>query len=566
MLPKPLLALWALSSPLLVIAQGSHQLVEAKANPPAPVVGSMPPMPVQHDSGEPLTNLTVFVVPHSHDDTGWQRTVDEYYEEQVRYIYDTVVAALLQNPARRFIFVEVAFFMRWWREQGEDVRSSVRTLVDRGQIEFVNGGWCMADDASPSLDDQIDQLTRGHRYIADTLGVIPRYAWHIDPFGESSSYALAFAAMNYSAWVFNRIDTRLKDIWHNQSRLQFHWEPDNANAAGASANPGIFAHVLDTHYGAPEITYKNTHYHFDFEYFGGLGGGADESGNAPFVEHDPSPFYAANAETAAEAFAAMARLRAAWFKLGGSHQPGMSAGSGAILVPFGDDMKFRAWSPPQRQSHPARKALPRAARSPLTPSPPPPPPLPTENAHKQYSNMDRLIERVNERFDDLRVDVRYGTLDEYFRLLNTASATVATAAATTTAAAAATTTTTISTATTDLWPTYGGDFFPLGAFASQQCSAGSSCRPPSHRSLPCHPPATGTNNNIYSDQPTFPAPDKDNEYWTGHYSTRPLMKSLVAAAGHAKHAAEIASALACASETRHAALGCKNATPTFEVR
>jgi hypothetical protein len=44
------------------------------------------------------------------------------------------------------------------------------------------------------------------------------------------------------------------------------------------------------------------------------------------------------------------------------------------------------------------------------------------------------------------------------------------------------------------------------------------------------------------------------------------MKSLVAAAGHAKHTAEIASALACASETRHAALGCKNATPTFEVR
>jgi hypothetical protein len=72
--------------------------------------------------------------------------------------------------------------------------------------------------------------------------------------------------------------------------------------------------------------------------------------------------------------------------------------------------------------------------------------------------MDRLIERVNERFDDLRVDVRYGTLDEYFRLLDTASATVASAAATTT---------TNSTDAADLWPTYGGDFFPLGAFASQ---------------------------------------------------------------------------------------------------
>jgi hypothetical protein len=51
------------------------------------------------------------------------------------------------------------------------------------------------------------------------------------------------------AWIFNRVDTRLKDLWHNESRLQFNWNP-----SGAGANEGIFSHVLDTHYGAPEIT------------------------------------------------------------------------------------------------------------------------------------------------------------------------------------------------------------------------------------------------------------------------------------------------------------------------
>ena len=426
-------------------AQGSHATVEAKANPPAPVVGAMPPMPRQYDTGVALRNLTVFVVPHSHDDTGWQRTVDEYYEEQVRYIYDTVVAALMLNADRRFIFVETAFFMRWWREQSDAVRADVRTLIGNGQIEFVNGGWCMADDASPTLDDQIDQLTHGHRYIQDTLGVQPKYAWHIDPFGESSSYALWFRAMNISTWVFNRIDTRLKDLWHNSTHLQFFWEPDNA---GRDANPGVFAHVLDTHYGAPEISYKNIHYHFDYEYFGGLGGSADESGNAPVVETAPSPFYPPNAADAAEAFAAMARLRAAWFKLGGAHQPGLPAGTGAILVPFGDDMKF-------------------------------------QNAHKQYANMDKLIAHVNERFNDLNVHVRYGTLDEYFRLLNREDEAPAgkSFAAAATAAATAITGAAVG---SNLWPTYGGDFFPLG-----------------------------TNNNIYSDQPKYPAPDRDTEYWTG---------------------------------------------------
>ena len=37
-----------------------------------------------------------------------------------------------------------------------------------------------------------------------------------------------------------------------------------------------------------------------------------------------------------------------------------------------------------------------------------------------------------------------------------------------------------------------------------------------------------------------------SEYWTGHYTTRPLMKGLVARANGAKHTAEIATSLACA--------------------
>merc|ERR1712205_230782 len=92
-----------------------------------PVVDFMPQMPMDV-RGTPLKNLTVFVVAHSHDDTGWQRTVDQYYEEQVRYIYDTVVAAVRVNPERKFVFVETAFFMRWWREQTKGIKDATRAL------------------------------------------------------------------------------------------------------------------------------------------------------------------------------------------------------------------------------------------------------------------------------------------------------------------------------------------------------------------------------------------------------------------------------------------------------
>jgi hypothetical protein len=119
------------------------------------------------------------------------------------------------------------------------------------------------------------------------------------------------------------------------------------------------------------------------------------------------------------------------------------------------------------------------------------------------------------------VNVRYGTIDEYFQLIDTTATSTAASTATNTATstdidtATATTTDTV-TDTASIWPSFDGDFFPLG-----------------------------TNNNIYSSD-IKPTKDSDNQYWTGHYTTRPLMKGLVAQANGAKHTAEVAASLACA--------------------
>ena len=78
------------------------------------------------------------LVPHTHDDTGWQVTVDQYFFTEVYYVVDTVVDQLVKNPKRHFIYVETGFFARWWDEQPDDRRNVTKALVASGQLEFIN--------------------------------------------------------------------------------------------------------------------------------------------------------------------------------------------------------------------------------------------------------------------------------------------------------------------------------------------------------------------------------------------------------------------------------------------
>lgn len=118
-----------------------------------------PPIPAQHPLPLCLLSLIYFLYyrlfltlkPHQYlvVQVGWLKTVDQYYygannsiqHANVNSIISANVLALLEDPSRKFIYVEQAFFQRWWSEQDSDKQAQVRGLVDRGQLEFINGGW-----------------------------------------------------------------------------------------------------------------------------------------------------------------------------------------------------------------------------------------------------------------------------------------------------------------------------------------------------------------------------------------------------------------------------------------
>ena len=168
----------------------------------------------KHPEGENVGNITVHLIPHSHDDVGWLKTVDEYYygSEQgiqwagVQWTIDTVVSELSKNPEYRFSIVEMAFLYRWWRNSNEDMRKKLKDLVSNGQVEIINGGWCMSDEATVYYEDVIDQMTIGLRWVKETFDYIPKVGWHIDPFGHQASTATMFHHMGFNSFFFARID------------------------------------------------------------------------------------------------------------------------------------------------------------------------------------------------------------------------------------------------------------------------------------------------------------------------------------------------------------------------
>ncbi|XP_050428079.1 lysosomal alpha-mannosidase-like [Adelges cooleyi] len=213
-----------------------------------------------YESCHPIKDgyINVHFVPHSHDDVGWLKTVDQYYYgtnntiqlAAVQFIFDSVLEALSKNPDRRFIYVETAFFWKWWEKQNEETQAAVKDLVSSGRLEFIGGAWSMNDEANANYISIIDQFTWGLRKLNDTFGACgrPHIGWQIDPFGHTRQMAALFTLFGYDGLFFGRLDYEEKSQRLRNKTAEMIWQ--SSPNLGRSAD--LFTHALYNIYVSPK--------------------------------------------------------------------------------------------------------------------------------------------------------------------------------------------------------------------------------------------------------------------------------------------------------------------------
>ena len=199
--------------------------------------------------------LLIHVICHSHNDPGWLTTVDNYYsgnnkfKVSVKKILDSMVISLLNNKERKFSYVEMIFFSRWYYNQTEEIKIKVKELIKEGRLEIINGGWVMHDEACSHYKHLLDNMRIGFNFLKKEFNIIPKIGWFIDDFGHSATNSLLLIQMGFENIVLTRLNHQEKKYRIENHNLEFIYDPFGQNQK-------IFTHVSYFHYNIRKILNK----------------------------------------------------------------------------------------------------------------------------------------------------------------------------------------------------------------------------------------------------------------------------------------------------------------------
>ncbi|XP_059214046.1 alpha-mannosidase 2 [Centropristis striata] len=306
--------------------------------------------------------LEVFLVPHSHNDPGWLKTFDRYYDDQTKHILNNMLIKLTEDSRRKMIWAEISYFSKWWNDISEKQRETVRRLLGAGQLELVTGGWVMADEANSHYYALLDQLMEGHQWMERHLGVSPSSGWAIDPFGHSPSMAYLLKGAGLSNMVIQRVHYAVKKHFAQQQTLEFLWR----QSWDSSPRSDITCHMMPFYsYDVPHTCGPNPAVCCQFDFHRLPGGRVFCPWRIP-----PQPITEQNIKERAGVLLDQYRQKSRLFR------------SPVLFVPLGDDFRF----------------------------------VDASEWDAQFTNYQKLFDYFD-KHPELHVKARFGTLSDYFQAL-----------------------------------------------------------------------------------------------------------------------------------------------------
>lgn len=320
---------------------------------------------VKYDDSEfDKEQLNVFVVPHSHNDPGWIKTLDQYYTQQTRHILDNVVDALAVDKRRKFIWAEISYFSMWWEEVDDKRKKLALEQLSNGQLEIVTGGWVMNDEANTHYYAMLDQLIEGHQWIAKNLGsgVKPMSGWAIDPFGHTPTMAYLLRRMGFHSMLIQRTHYQVKKHLAKDKNLEFMWRQNWDH--GSSTD--MFCHMMPFYsYDIPHTCGPEPKICCQFDFRRLPGGGVTCPWRISPVRIDDN-----NVAQRSRMLLDQYKKKAQLYR------------TNVLFVPLGDDFRYET----------------------------------TFEINAQYGNYQRLMDHINSH-PELKAKVQFGTLSDYFNAL-----------------------------------------------------------------------------------------------------------------------------------------------------
>ena len=312
--------------------------------------------------------LKVFVIPHSHNDPGWIKTFEKYYEDQTKHILDSMVRKMTEFPDMKFIWAEISYLSMWWAEQPVSVKQSVIKWLEDGRLEIVTGGYVMPDEANSHYTSLLEQLMYGHEWCNLNLnGYKPNSGWSIDPFGMSPTSAYILKRAGFDNMLIQRTHYSVKKHLSREKSLEFRWRQhwDHGDTSD------ILCHMMPFYsYDVPHTCGPDPKICCQFDFLRLPGGRA----TCPW-RVAPKPISASNVKERAETLLDQYRKKSQLYK------------TDVVLIPLGDDFRWdsdREWD-------------------------------------AQYKNYKALMDYINSQ-PDLHAEVRWGTLSDYFDAARSSSA------------------------------------------------------------------------------------------------------------------------------------------------